>query len=471
MPPSKKTRKIAQNIGASRDDFHTEAPEVFRAQRGLNKKIVQQISERKKEPAWMKNFRLSAYARYREKKLPLWGADVSTLDFNSITYYVQSQDRPQNKWEDVPKSIKETFERLGIPQAERKFLAGSGAQFESEVVYHSLHESLRKQGVIFESMDEGLRKYPDLVKEYFGTIIPSSDNVFAALNSAVWSGGSFVYIPKGVHVALPLQAYFRINAERMGQFERTLIIADEGSSVQYVEGCTAPTYSTDSLHSAVVEIIVKRRARVQYTTIQNWSANVYNLVTKRAVVYGSGEMIWVDCNLGSKATMKYPSVILRERGAKGEIHSFAAAGAHQHQDAGAKAIHLAPDTSSTIISRSLSKDGGRASYRGLVKIMKGATNARSRVVCDALLMDAQSRSDTYPTMDIRERSAKVVHEASVKKLGNEELFYLASRGLEEREAGSLLLNGFALPIVKKLPMEYALEMHRLLDLEFIGAVG
>lgn len=471
MALSAKTRAIAQKLGSQKQDFHTDAPEVFRAQIGLNKEVVQQISDRKSEPSWMQDFRLKAYDLFRTKPLPSWGADLSALDFDAITYYIQPQDRPQKNWEDVPQSIKETFEKLGIPQAERKFLAGAGAQFESEVVYHSLHESLQKQGVIFESMDEGLRKYPDLVKEHFGTIIPSSDNTFAALNSAVWSGGSFVYVPKGVHVTLPLQAYFRINAERMGQFERTLIIADEGSSVHYVEGCTAPTYSTDSLHSAVVEVIVKRGARVQYTTIQNWSSNVYNLVTKRAVVYGDGEMIWVDCNLGSKVTMKYPCVILREPGAKGEIHSFAAAGATQHQDAGAKAIHLAPNTSSTIISRSLSKDGGRASYRGMVKIMKGATNARCRVVCDALLLDRASRSDTYPTMDIREQSAHVAHEASVKRLGDDELFYLASRGLEEREASSLLLNGFALPIVKKLPMEYALEMHRLLDLEFSQSIG
>lgn len=471
MALTAKTRQAAKKIGNHAQDFHTDAPEVFRMKTGLNKEIVQQISDRKCEPKWMKDFRLTAYERFQSTPLPTWGADVSLIDFDSITYYVQSQDRQKKNWDDVPESIKNTFEKLGIPQAERKFLAGAGAQFESEVVYHSLHESLQKQGVVFESMDEGLRKYPDLVKEYFGTIIPPSDNAFAALNSAVWSGGSFVYIPKGVHVGLPLQAYFRINAESMGQFERTLIIADEGSSVHYVEGCTAPTYSTDSLHSAVVEVFVKRGARVQYTTIQNWSSNVYNLVTKRAVVYGDGEMIWVDCNLGAKATMKYPSVILRERGAKGEIHSFAAAGSGQHQDAGAKAIHCAPDTSSIIISRSLSKDGGRASYRGMVKVMKGATNARSRVVCDALLLDDASRSDTYPTLDIREESAHIAHEASVKRLGDDELFYLASRGLEEREASSLLLNGFALPIVKKLPMEYALEMRRLLDLEFIGAVG
>ncbi|MEK7649312.1 MAG: Fe-S cluster assembly protein SufB [Patescibacteria group bacterium] len=447
-------------------NFRTAAPEVFRIKPGLNKKVVQQISQRKAEPVWMRDFRLAAYDKFRKKKMPSWGADIGSIDFNSITYYLQPQDRPQQNWEDVPQSIKETFEKLGIPQAERAFLAGTGAQFESEVVYHSLHESLARQGVIFESMDQGLKKYPDLVKKYFGTIIPSSDNAFAALNSAVWSGGSFVYVPKGVHVTLPLQAYFRINAERMGQFERTLIIADEGSSVHYIEGCTAPTYSSDSLHSAVVEVIVHRGARVQYTTIQNWSSNVYNLVTKRAVVWGNGEMIWVDCNLGSKVTMKYPCVILREKGAKGEIHSFAAAATGQHQDAGAKAIHLAPDTSSTIISRSLSKQGGRASYRGLVKIMPGAVRSRSRVVCDALLLDGASQSDTYPTMDIREQTARVVHEASVKRLGEQELFYLQSRGIGEREAASLLLNGFALPIVKKLPMEYALEMHRLLDIEF-----
>ncbi len=451
-------------------DFKTKTQDVFRAKPGLNKKIVQNISERKGEPSWMRDFRMSAYEEFRKKPLPQWGAALKDIDFNSIIYYIQPQDRSAMRWEDVPQSIKETFEKLGVPQAERAFLAGTGAQFESEVVYHSLHESLQKQGVIFESMDEGLKKYPDLIKKHFGTIVPPSDNVFAALNSAVWSGGSFVYVPKGVHVTLPLQAYFRINAERMGQFERTLIIADEGSSVHYIEGCTAPTYSSDSLHSAVVEVIVQRNARVQYTTIQNWSSNVYNLVTKRAVVWGGGEMVWVDCNLGSKATMKYPCVILRERGAKGEIHSFAAAGKGQHLDAGAKVIHLAPDTSSTIISRSISRDGGRASYRGLVKIMPGASRARSRVVCDALLMDEISQSDTYPTMDIREQTASVAHEASVKRLGEQELFYLQSRGIAEREASSLLLNGFALPIVKKLPMEYALEMHRLLDIEFGKAI-
>lgn len=471
MRQSYKTKKGVRAPGSSRSDFHVSAPEIFRTKRGLNTEIVQQISARKGEPAWMRDRRMAAYESFRSKPLPSWGADLGTIDFESITYYVQSQNHTQRKWEDVPRSIKQTFEKLGIPQAERKFLAGAGAQFESEVVYHSLHESLRKQGVVFESMDEGLKKYPELVQQYFGTLIPATDNIFAALNTATWSGGSFVYIPKGVHVSLPLQAYFRINAERMGQFERTLIIADEGSSVHYIEGCTAPTYSSESLHAAVVEVIVKRGARVQYTTLQNWSSNVYNLVTKRSVVHEDGEMIWVDCNLGSKATMKYPCVILRGRGAKGEIHSFAAAGRGQHQDAGAKAIHCAPDTSSTIISRSLAKDGGRASYRGLVKVMKGALRAKSRVVCDALLFDEVSQSDTYPTMDIRERSAAISHEASVKRLGDEELFYLASKGLGEREAHSLLLNGFALPIVKKLPMEYALEMHRLLDMDNIGAAG
>lgn len=468
MTLQRKKKNITQAFRSSRADFHISAPEIFRTKKGLSTNVIQEISARKAEPAWMLDARLAAYNYFHSKPLPSWGVDLSAIDFDSITYYIQPQGRQERKWEDVPESIKETFEKLGIPQAERKFLAGTGAQFESEMVYHSLHESLRAQGVIFESMDEGLKKYPELVKRFFGTLIPSSDNAFAALNTAAWSGGSFVYIPKGVHVALPLQAYFRINAERMGQFERTLIIADEGSSVHYIEGCTAPTYSSASLHAAVVEVIVGRGARVQYTTIQNWSSNVYNLVTKRAVVHEDGEMVWVDCNLGSKATMKYPCVILRGRGAKGEIHSFAAAGREQHQDAGAKAIHCAPDTSSTIISRSLAKDGGRASYRGIVKIIKGALRAKSRVVCDALLLDKASRSDTYPTLDIHERSAAVTHEASVKRLGDEELFYLASRGIGEREAHSLLLNGFALPIVKKLPIEYALEMHRLLELDFLG---
>lgn len=458
-------KKLAHSLGSYRYGFRTKVREHFRMKPGLNHEIVRQISELKHEPAWMKTLRIKAYDGYCAAQMPSWGADLSKIDFNTLTYYVRPTDREKRNWDDVPLSIKKTFEKLGVPQAERVLLAGTGAQFESEVVYHSVHESLRRQGVIFLSMDEGLRLHPDLVQTYFGTVVSPSDNKFASLNSAVWSGGSFIYVPKGVHVSLPLQAYFRINAERFGQFERTLIIADEDSSVHYIEGCTAPTHSNDSLHAAVVEIIVKKGASVQYTTIQNWSGNVYNLVTKRAVVHEDAQMIWVDCNMGSKVTMKYPAVILRGRGAKGEIHSFASAGPSQHQDAGAKAIHLASDTSSLIISRSLSRGGGRSSYRGLVKIMPMAMRAKSRVICDALLLDGQSRSDTYPTIDSQRRDASISHEASVKRLGDDELFYLATRGIGPREAASLLVNGFALPIVKKLPMEYALELHRLLELE------
>lgn len=444
---------------------------IFRTQPGLSRKIIEQISEQKGEPAWMLDIRLAAYDVFLAKKMPTWGADLSTIDFDGIHYYVRPQDREKRAWKDVPQEIKDTFEKLGVPQAERKFLAGSGAQFESEVVYHSLKESLQKKGVLFESMDEALLKHPALVKEYFGTLIPSTDNKFAALNTAVWSGGSFIYVPKGVHIELPLQAYFRINSERMGQFERTLIIADEGSSVHYVEGCTAPTYSSDSLHSAVVEIFVKKGARVQYTTIQNWSSNVYNLVTKRAVAFQDAEMFWLDCNLGSRVTMKYPAIILRGSGARGEIVSFAYAGKNQYQDAGGKVIHLAPHTSSTITSRSISKAGGRATYRGLVKVVKGAKEVKTKVVCEALLLDPQSRSDTYPTMDINENDASVSHEASVSTISEAALFYLMSRGLSEDEATSLIVNGFAHPIVRKLPMEYAIELNRLLTLEMSETAG
>jgi Fe-S cluster assembly protein SufB len=371
----------------------------------------------------------------------------------------------------VPEYIKNTFDRLGIPEAERKFLAGVGAQYESEVVYHSLREDLAKQGVIFLDTDSGLREHPDLFREYFGTVVPPADNKFAALNSAVWSGGSFIYVPKGVKVEIPLQAYFRINAQNMGQFERTLIVADEGSYVHYVEGCTAPIYSTDSLHSAVVEIIVKRGARVRYTTIQNWSSNVYNLVTKRAAVYGDAVMEWVDCNLGSKVTMKYPSVYLLEPGARGDILSVAYAGKGQHQDAGGKVIHAAPHTSSTVISKSISKSGGRTSYRGLLKVYPGAVGVKANVRCDALLLDEESRSDTYPYIEVEENQVTLGHEATVSKVGEEQLFYLMSRGLSEQEATTLIVNGFIEPITKELPLEYAVEMNRLIQLEMEGSVG
>lgn len=471
MPVSIKEKKNIQNVLTRKTrDSAVCVKSVYRTPKGLNEQVVKSISEYKNESAWALDNRLSAYKIFLAKKMPSWGPDLSTLDFNAITYYIRPQDRVMRTWDDVPIKIKETFDKLGIPQAERKFLAGAGAQWESEVVYLSLKESLQKQGVIFESMDEGLRKYPDMVREYFGTIVPAKDNKFAALNTAVWSGGSFVYVPKGVHVILPLQAYFRINEQSMGQFERTLIIADEGSSVHYVEGCSAPRYFEDSLHSAVVEIFVKRNARVQYTTIQNWSENVYNLVTKRAIVDEKGEMFWLDCNIGSKATMKYPSIILREPYAKGEILSFAYAGRGQHQDSGGKVIHLAPHTSSTVNSRSISNRGGRSSYRGLVKVAPGATDVTVNVTCDALLLDSTSRSDTYPTMDIAEEKVSIAHEARVSRISEDALFYLMSRGLSEYDATSLLVNGFASAIVKKLPMEYAIELHRLLALEARGVM-
>lgn len=468
---SKEKLLITRAVRAQARPGAVRVKSVFRTPRGLDEKVVLQISEQKSEPQWMRDIRMSAYDTFRAKKMPSWGPDLSGIDFDAITYYLRPQDHLMRSWDDVPAKIKETFDKLGIPQAERKFLAGVGAQFESEAVYHSLQESLQKQGVIFESMDEGLRKYPDLVRFYFGKIVPATDNKFAALNTAVWSGGSFVYVPKGVHVTLPLQAYFRINEQNMGQFERTMIIAEEGSSVHYIEGCSAPRYSADSLHSAVVEIFVKKNARVQYTTIQNWSENVYNLVTKRAVVYEGGEMYWLDCNIGSKVTMKYPSIILREPHAKGEILSFAYAGRGQVQDAGGKVIHCAPYTSSTISSRSVSNHGGRSSYRGLVKIIPGAHDTTVSVTCDALLLDADSRSDTYPTMDIAEERVSVAHEARVNRISEEALFYLMSRGLSEVEALSLLVNGFAQAVIKKLPMEYAIELHRLLTLETKGGIG
>lgn len=463
--------KLAKKLDHYEFGFHVDSKPVFKSEKGLTEEIVRAISAHKKEPQWMLDLRLKALKIYQAKPMPTWGGDMSGIDFDNIHYYLKPSDRPMRSWDDVPAEIKDTFEKLGVPEAERKFLSGSGAQFESEMVYHNLAETLSKKGVIFEGTDTALQKYPEYFKEYFGTVIPAGDNKFAALNSAVWSGGSFIYIPKGVHIDLPLQAYFRINAENMGQFERTLIIADEGSSVHYVEGCTAPTYSSDSLHSAVVEIIVKKGARVQYTTIQNWSNNVYNLVTKRAMAYQDATMFWLDCNLGSKLTMKYPSVIMKEPGAKGEVLSVAFAGKNQHQDAGAKMIHLAPNTSSTITSKSISKSGGRTSYRGLVRVVPGAKDVKCRVVCDALLLDENSRSDTYPTMDVQEDDVSIAHEATVSKIGEEQLFYLMSRGLSEQEAATMIVNGFIDPIIKTLPMEYAIEMNRLIELEMTGSVG
>ncbi|MBI4239494.1 Fe-S cluster assembly protein SufB [Candidatus Uhrbacteria bacterium] len=467
-----KAKKVkSKTITDAAANFVTKTKSLFVSRPGLSEDVVRMISRQKKEPAWMQARRCEAYNLFKQKPLPTWGADLSAIDFDSIHYYVRPSDKVNRSWDEVPQEIKETFDKLGVPQAERAYLAGSGAQFESEMIYHSLEKSLKKQGVIFESTDVALKKYSEYFKKYFGTIVPATDNTFAALNSAVWSGGTFLYVPKGVHVALPLQAYFRINSAAMGQFERTLIIADEGSSVHYVEGCTAPTYSSDSLHSAVVESIVHKGARVQYTTIQNWSNNVYNLVTKRASVHERGEMIWLDCNLGSKVTMKYPSIILRGEGAKGEIQSLAFAGRGQHQDTGGKVIHTAPHTSSRIVSKSISKGGGRTSYRGLVKVAKGAKGAQTHVACDALLLDSRSQSDTYPTMDIKEQDVAIAHEASVAKISDAELFYLMSRGLNQEQAMSLVVNGFSEQIVRQLPMEYALELNRLIEHEMKGAVG
>jgi len=443
----------------------------YMAQPGISLKLVNEISHFKSEPEWMRARRLHAFDIFLSKQIPQWGCGLDKIDFDSIHYYMRPVEKRATNWDDVPQDIRHTYEKIGIPEAEQKYLAGVMAQYESEAVYHSLKERLEKQGVIFEDMDTGLRKYPEIVKQYFGTVVPTGDNKFSALNSAAWSGGSFVYIPKGVHVDIPLQAYFRINAERVGQFERTLIIADEGSFVHYVEGCTAPVYRADSLHSGVVEIIVKKGARVRYTTVQNWSKNVYNLVTKRAFVYEDATMEWVDGNLGSKLTMKYPSVYLLGRGAKGNILSIAFAGSGQHQDAGGKAIHGAPDTTSTIISKSISKETGRTSYRGLVSIPKGMTGCKSLVVCDALLLDVSARSDTYPIMDIRESDTVMSHEASVGKIGEEQLFYLMSRGIKEQEARSMIVQGFIEPIAKELPLEYALELNKLIQLEMENSVG
>lgn len=420
----------------------------------------------------MREFRLKALEHFLQRPQPTWGSPLlQQVNYDDIHYFVRASEKPARSWDEVPEEIKRTFDRLGIPEAERKFLAGVGAQYESEVVYHQVREDLERQGVIFLDMDSGLREHEDLVREYFATVIPPNDNKLAALNSAVWSGGSFIYVPPGVKVEMPLQAYFRINAQAVGQFERTLIIADEGSYVHYVEGCTAPIYSTDSLHAAVVELIAKPGARIRYTTVQNWSTNVFNLVTKRAVAYEEATVEWVDCNLGSKLTMKYPSVYLLGRRAHGEILSIAFAGRGQHQDAGGKIIHAAPETTSNIFSKSISKDGGRASYRGLLEIAKGARGARSKVVCDALLLDEHSRSDTYPTIRIKEDEVDVGHEATVSKVGEEQLFYLMAHGIAEEEASKVIVNGFIEPIVKELPMEYAVEMNRLIELQMEGSIG
>jgi len=444
---------------------------VFKTRKGLDREIVEEISFRKGETTWMRDFRLRAYDIFKAKKQPIWGADLSRVNYDDIYYYLKPTQKSSQSWEELPEEIRDTYEKIGIPEAERKYLGGVGAQYDSEMIYHSLRREWEEKGVIFLSTDTALKKYPEFFLEYFGRAIPPADNKLAALNSAVWSGGSFIYVPPGVKVEVPLQAYFRINAANMGQFERTLIIVDEGAQVHYVEGCTAPIYTTDSLHAAVVEIFVKKGARCRYTTIQNWSKNVFNLVTKRSFVGEEGFMEWIDGNLGSKITMKYPSVFLKGRGARGEILSIAFAGAGQHQDAGGKAIHLAPDTSSQIISKSISKDGGRTSYRGLLKVIKGAKGVKANVRCDALILDEKSRSDTYPTMQIDEEQVQVGHEASVSKIGEDQLFYLQSRGLSENDATSMIVNGFIEPIVKELPLEYALELNRLIQLEMTGAVG
>ncbi|TVQ99191.1 MAG: Fe-S cluster assembly protein SufB [Spirochaetaceae bacterium] len=451
--------------------FHYPDASVFKTRKGLDEEVVRAISQHKNEPEWMTDFRLRSLVEFRKKPMPNWGGDLSDIDFDEIYYYAKPSENQSKSWDDVPESIKETFDRIGIPEAERKFLAGVGAQYDSEMVYHSIQKELSDQGVLFCDPETAVREHSDIVKKYFGTVIPYTDNKFAALNSAVWSGGSFVYIPPGVKVDIPLQAYFRINSENFGQFERTLIIADEGSFVHYVEGCTAPIYATDSLHSAVVEIIALKGARVRYSTVQNWSSDVYNLVTKRAVAYDNATVEWVDGNIGSKRTMKYPSIWLMGDGAHGEVLSIAFAGKGQEQDTGGKAVHAADNTSSVITSKSISKDGGIATYRGHIKVEEGVKNARSHVVCDALIIDPESETNTYPYMDILSDDVTIEHEAKVSRISEDQLFYLMSRGMSESEAAMMIVNGFLEPLVKQLPMEYAVELNRLIELEMEGSVG
>ena len=468
------TEQIDQQLPDNYKFGWYDADAVYRnvKKKGLSEEVVREISQTyKQEPEWMFQRRLKALKHYRSRPMPTWGADLSEIDFEDIYYYLKASDKSMKDWNDVPDYIKRTFDKLGIPQAEQKYLAGVGAQFDSESVYHNLRKDLEAQGVVFMDTDTALKEHPDLFREHFGTVIPANDNKLAALNTAVWSGGSFVWVPKNVHVEIPLQAYFRINSENAGQFERTLIIAEEGSSVHYVEGCTAPVFTTNTLHSAVVEIIVKKDARVRYTTIQNWSHNVYNLVTKRAVVQEGGVMEWIDANLGSKVTMKYPSVYLVGERAHGEVLSVAFAGDGQHQDAGAKMIHAAPHTTSLITSKGISKGTGIQSYRGLVKIYPGCKGAKSTVRCDALMLDDTARSSTYPYMEIDEDDVTIGHEASVSKIGEEQLFYLMSRGMTEAEGTAMIVNGFIEPIVKTLPMDYAIEMNRLITLQMQGAIG
>jgi len=467
--------ELVQGLGLDeyKYNFVDEEKHVFRTKPGLNEEVVRQISAQKGEPEWMLEFRLKGLKIYESKPMPKWGGNLDDLErvLDEIYFYVRPQDRMEHSWDDVPEDIKNTFEKLGIPEAEQKILAGVGAQYESEMVYHSLKKEWEDQGVIFDSIEEGLKNHPELFRKYFGTVIPPQDNKFAAMNSAVWSGGSFVYIPKGVELGTPLQAYFRVNQEKMGQFERTLIIADEGSHAHYIEGCTAPVYSTESFHSGVIEIIVHKDARFRYTTIQNWSNNMYNLVTQRALVHQNASMEWLDGNLGSKLTMKYPSCYLVGEGAHGEILSIAYAGDGQHQDTGGKVVHAAPRTTSSIVSKSISKGTGRSTYRGLCKVYEGASHAKSNVECDALLINDTSRTDTYPYIEIEERDANVGHEATVSKVGEEQLFYLMSRGMSEAEAMALIVRGFIEPIAKELPLEYAVELNRLIEMEMEGSVG
>ena len=460
------------NMDYSKYDFKDSTDMyVYTSKKGLSRGTIEEISKIKNEPEWMLNFRLRSYDIFMKKPMPVWGGDLSKINFQNIYYYTKASEKQSKSWDEVPESVRKTFDKLGIPEAEKKFLAGVGAQYESETVYHNLREDLAKQGVIFCDTDTAIKEHPDLLRKYFGKVIPPEDNKFAALNSAVWSGGSFIYVPPNVKVDLPLQAYFRINAENIGQFERTLIIADEGSEVHYIEGCTAPIYTTESLHSAVVELIAKKDAKIRYTTIQNWSKDVYNLVTKRAYAYENARVEWVDGNLGSKLTMKYPGVYMLGRNAHAEVISIAFAGSDQHQDAGAKAVHLAPDTTSRITSKSVSKQLGRTTYRGLLHVAKGATNVKSNVRCDALLLDETSRTDTYPYVEVNEDDATISHEATVGKIGEDQIFYLMSRGFSESDALSLIVGGFIEPFTKELPMEYAVELNRLVKLEMEGSVG
>jgi Fe-S cluster assembly protein SufB len=465
------TADIGLDLSRYKLGWHDDVDYVFKPKRGLDEAILREMSWMKGEPDWMLQSRLRSLDHFERRPMPHWGGDMSGIDFGNIYYYIKPTEGQVDAWEELPEAVKRTYEKLGIPEAERKYLAGVTAQYESEVVFHRNREDLERQGVIFCDMDTALREYPELVKQYWGKVIPPNDNKFSALNTAVWSGGSFIYVPPGVNVEMPLQAYFRINAENMGQFERTLIIADEGSQVHYIEGCSAPVYTTDSLHSAVVEIIVKPSARVTYTTIQNWSNNVYNLVTKRARVEAEGHMEWIDGNIGSRLTMKYPAVYMVGPKASGEVLSVAYAGPGQHQDAGAKMVHAAPETTSKIVSKSISKDGGRTSYRGLVRVEDDAYGCRSHVQCDALILDDQSISDTFPYMEVGTRDAVIGHEATVSKVADEQLFYLMSRGLSEEQAMGMIVNGFIEPVTRTLPMEYAVEWSRLIELQMEGSVG